>query len=168
MICGIVGRPLDTVIGAVIGVGPVAIVLAIGLVVLVAVADEILQCETVMGGDEIDARPRPPAAISEDVGGAGHARGEIGDEPSVALPKAPDGVAILPVPLGPAGRKIAELIAVRAEIPRFGNQFEPGHDRVLSDRIEERAALAIIAVFARRGVVHRSKRKPSTCISDAQ
>src|SRR6202043_2187997 len=70
------------------------------------------------------------------------------DETLVPSPEAPDDVPILPVPLGPAGRKVAELISVRAEIPGFGNQLEPGHRRVLSDRIEERAALAIIPVFA--------------------
>ena len=118
------------------------------LVVFLAVADEILQCETVMNGDEIDARPRSPAAISENIRRTGHPGSEIGDETLVTSPEAPDGVPILPVPLGPAGRKIAELISVRAEIPRFGNQFEPGHHRILSDRIEECTALAIIAVFA--------------------
>src|SRR5260370_29925881 len=71
----------------------------------------------------------------------------MGDQTVVTSPEAPDDVPILPVPLGPAGRKVAELISVRAEIPRFGDQLEPGHRRVLSYRIEEPAALAIIAVF---------------------
>ena len=68
----IIGRPLHTVIAAIVGVGPVAVILAIRLVVLSAVADEVLQCKSVMSGNEIDARPRPPASISEDIRGAGH------------------------------------------------------------------------------------------------
>src|SRR5262249_19433719 len=52
---GIVGRALDAAIVAVIVVGAVAIVLAIGLVVLLVVAEEIHQRETVMHGDVIDA-----------------------------------------------------------------------------------------------------------------
>src|SRR6202008_206385 len=138
------GRPLHTVIAAIVGVSPVAVVLAIRLVVLLAVANEILQCKSVMNGNEIDARPRSPAAISEDIRGTGHSRSEIGDEALVTSPEAPDDVPILPVPLGPAGRKVAELISVRAEIPGLGNQLEAGHRRVLSDRIKECAALAII------------------------
>jgi hypothetical protein len=40
---------------------------------LAVVADQVLQCKTVMGSDEINARPRPPTAVSKDIGGAGNA-----------------------------------------------------------------------------------------------
>src|SRR5208282_2535378 len=151
----IAGRPIDPAIPAEIGVASVAIIVAVGFIMLVVVADQILQSETVMGGDEIDARPRTPAAVAEDVGRARHARGEIGDEALVAFPKTPDRVAVLPIPLGPTRRKITELIAIGAEIPRLGNQLEPSHDRILSDRVEKRAVLLVIVVLAgeRRGQI---------------
>src|SRR5262245_9950769 len=117
------GRALDPAIPAEIGIASVAIVLAIGFIVLFVVADQVLQSETIMRGNKIDAGPRTPAAVTEDVGRARHARGEIGDETLVTLPKAPHRVAVLPIPLGPARRKIAQLIATRTEIPRLGNQF---------------------------------------------
>src|SRR5438552_2294637 len=67
----IVGRSLDTAIPAEIRLVAVAVVFAIGFVVLLLVADEVLQREPVMRRNEVDARPRPPPAIAKDVGGAG-------------------------------------------------------------------------------------------------
>ncbi len=58
----IISRSFDPAIPAEVRLVTVAVVLAIGLVVLVVVADQVVQRETVMGGDEVDARPRPPAA----------------------------------------------------------------------------------------------------------
>ena len=51
----IVARPLDAVVPGIIVVRTVAIVLAVGLVVLVVVGDEIGEREAVVGDDEIDA-----------------------------------------------------------------------------------------------------------------
>ena len=147
----IVGRPLHAAIPAVIRVGPVAIVLAVRLIVLVIVADQIQQRKTVMDGDEIDARPGSAAAVAENVGRARNPRGEIGDQPLVSLPKPPHRIPVLPVPFGPAGREIPELISIGAEIPWLGHELQTGHDRVLPDRVEKRAALPVIAVLACQG-----------------
>ena len=65
------------------------------------------------------------------------ARSVVGDETLVASPEAPDDIAILSVPLGPAGRKVPELIAVRAEIPGFGNQLDLGQQRILLNDIKK-------------------------------
>ena len=55
---GIVGRPFDAAVpGQVVAVA-VLVVLAVGLVVALVVADEIVQGEAVMGGDEVDRGPR--------------------------------------------------------------------------------------------------------------
>ncbi len=118
---------------------------------LVVVADQVLQRKTVMGGDEIDARPSSPATVTEDIGRARYARSEVRDETLVAFPKAPDGVPILSIPLGPAGWKIAELIPVGTEIPGLGNELERGHHGVLPDGVEKRTALPIIAVLSGEG-----------------
>ena len=57
-ILGIVGRSFDAAIRAVVVVRSVAIVFAVGLVVLVLVADEIGEREAIMHGDVVDARAR--------------------------------------------------------------------------------------------------------------
>src|SRR5205085_8907242 len=120
------------------------------LVVLFVIADEVVQREAVMRGDEVDARPRASAAVTEDVGRADDAGSDLRYQPFVALPEAPNRVAVLRVPLGPARRHFAELIAVGAEIPRLGNQLDPRHRGVLADRVEKRRALAVFAVLARQ------------------
>src|SRR5207249_5117200 len=108
----VVGRPLDPAIPAPIGIVPVAVVFAVCFVVLFLVADDIVQREAVMRGDKVGAGPRPAAAIAVNVGGADDARGHLGDHSLVALPEASDRVAVAAVPLGPAGREIAELITI--------------------------------------------------------
>ena len=51
----VVGRPLDAVVPRHVVVVTVPVVLAVGLVVLLVVADQIVQGEAVVGGDEVDA-----------------------------------------------------------------------------------------------------------------
>jgi hypothetical protein len=48
----------------------VAILLAVRLVVLAVVGDEVVEREPVVRGDEVDRRPRLAAALVEQVGGA--------------------------------------------------------------------------------------------------
>src|SRR4051794_6128580 len=42
------------------------------------------------------------------------------------------------VPLGPERRKIAKLIAARARVPEFSDEFDLAHDGVLLNDIEKR------------------------------
>ena len=55
----------------------VAVLLAVGLVVLLVVGDQVAQREAVVGGDEVDAGVRPPAGALVEVGAAGEARAEL-------------------------------------------------------------------------------------------
>src|SRR5687767_15171448 len=50
----VVGFPLHAVVPGIVVVGAIAVVLAVGLVVLGVVADEIVERETVVGSDEVD------------------------------------------------------------------------------------------------------------------
>ncbi|MNV96633.1 hypothetical protein D3C71_1916600 [compost metagenome] len=59
----VLGRPLGAVIVRPVVVMTVVIVLAVGLVVLLVIGDEVVQREPVMSRDEVDARPRPAAAL---------------------------------------------------------------------------------------------------------
>ena len=75
---GIIGLPLDTVVGAVVLVVPVLVVLAVGLVVLLAVGHQIVEGESVVGGDKVDA-VKGFAPVSEvEVGAAGQTGGQMG------------------------------------------------------------------------------------------
>ena len=58
----VVGRPLDAAVPRGVVVGPVAVVLAVGRVVLVVVTDEVFEAEPVVARDEVDARVRLAAA----------------------------------------------------------------------------------------------------------
>src|SRR5262249_28441991 len=54
----VVGRALGAAVPGVVVVSAVAVILAVGLVVLAVVADQVLQREAVVAGDEIDRRVR--------------------------------------------------------------------------------------------------------------
>ena len=99
----------------------VAIFFAVGFVVLVVVADEIVQGEAVVRGDEVDARVRAAAARLIKIGTARQAISDFADLSFVAFPKTADGVAIFAVPLRPENREIADLITAFADVPRLGD-----------------------------------------------
>src|SRR6185312_15555730 len=136
---GGIGRPFGPTVPAPVFVGAVAVVLAIGFVVLGIVADEILEREAIVAGHEVDAGVRLTSIILVEVAGAAEAGGELVDQSPFALPEAPDAVAILAIPLGPEDRKIADLVAARADIPGFGDQLDLGDRRVLVDDVEKGA-----------------------------
>ena len=79
---GVVGRALDAVVPRLIVVRAVPVVLAVGLVVLLVVADQIVQGEAVMGGDEVDAGVGPAAVALIEIARSRQAVGELGDWPS--------------------------------------------------------------------------------------
>src|SRR6266851_5884433 len=75
-----------------------------------------------MGGDEVDACPGLPATMIEYVARRAEPRSDRACRRGAA-PEVPHRVAEFVVPLGPAGRKAADLVAARPAIPRLGNQF---------------------------------------------
>ena len=97
----------------------VVVVLAVRFVVFVVVADEIVQRETVVRGNEIDAGVGAAAVVLVEVRAARQAISHLADPPFVAFPKAADRVAILAVPLRPEDRKITDLITAFAHVPRL-------------------------------------------------
>src|SRR6266849_3729962 len=107
---------------AVVVVGAVAIVLAIGLVVFFIVAEQIRQREAVMDGDVIDAGTRRAAIMVEQVGRTGHAAGDFADQAAFTAPVAPHRAAIAVIPLRPLRRKRTDLITAKPEIPGLGDQ----------------------------------------------
>ena len=60
-ILGVAGGPFGPAVPRAVVVGAVPVVLAVGLVVLGVVGDEVGQGEAVVDGDQVDRRRRPPA-----------------------------------------------------------------------------------------------------------
>jgi hypothetical protein len=89
----------------------VAVVLAVGLVVLVVVRDEVLEREAVVGGDEVDRRVGAAAAAAVEVAGAGEPVAHAAHLALVALPVRAHGVAVDAVPLRPVLWEVADLVA---------------------------------------------------------
>ena len=79
--------------------------------------------------------------MREDVARAGDARREFAAGARFAAPKVAHGVAETVVPLAPAVGKIAEPIAFRPEIPRFGDQLGLRQNRIGGERLEQRRLL---------------------------
>jgi hypothetical protein len=63
----VVGRALDAAVPGTVVVGAVAVVLAVGLVVLVVVCREVGEREAVVRGDEVDRGRGPTAVRPEEV-----------------------------------------------------------------------------------------------------
>ena len=90
----------------------VAVVLAVGEVVLVVVADQVAQGEAVVGGDEVDARqgaaPAGVLPVTEQVHAARQSRGQVGHPAAAAAlghlggvvePETAHGAAVAVVPV---------------------------------------------------------------------
>jgi len=141
---GIVGGAFHPPVAGQVVVGAVPVVLAVGLVVLLLVAHQIGQRETVVTGDEVDARPR--AAGVEQVAAAGPAGRQLGDGARIPAPEGPGGVPEAVVPFRPARGEAAESMPLGGEVPGFGDELDPGQHRVRCELPEE-GGVGIEAAF---------------------
>src|SRR5262249_10598282 len=152
----------------VVVVGSIVVVLAVRLVVLAVVRDEIVQREAVVARDEVYAVVRRAAVVAVKIRRACEPPAEILELAGVAFLKATHGVAKAPVPLRPVHRKIADLI--RANVPRLRDENRATNYRILRDRFEERTRrskrTALLASEHRREIepesVHAHRLDPVT------
>ena len=114
---------------------PVAILLAIGVIVPLRMGGEVHQGEAVMGGEEIDGAA---AVAGEDVARSGDPRGEGARHARVAAPEAPHVVAIAVIPFQPLGGEAAKLVAARADVPGFGDHHSVGEHGIGAHRLQQR------------------------------
>ena len=135
----IVSCPLGAAVPAQVVAFAVAVFLEVCLVVFFVVADEIVEREAVVRGDEVDARGGLPAGPRIQVIASSETGRELGHRPAVAAPEPAHRISILPIPLGPQHREIADLIPALAEIPRLRNQLHLRQHWILMDDVEERA-----------------------------
>src|SRR5262249_15847010 len=103
-------------IAAEVLVDAVAVVFAVGLVVLPSVAHGVFERKSVMAGNEIDARHWALHCVTR----AGHACPDFAPRAAAAPPLAHP-VAELVVPLRPTGGELPEKISF--QIPWFGDQL---------------------------------------------
>ncbi len=126
---------------------PVPVLLPVGLIVLVVVADEDGQGEAVVGGDKVGGRHGPAPRVPVQVRGAREPGGEFAQGGRFAAPKVPHCVPEFAVPLGPLRREVAHLIAAETQIPRLRNQFGQGDNGILLHHFKERRQLVHIIKF---------------------
>ena len=140
----------------------VVVVLAIGLVVLVVVGDEVVQREAVVRGDEVDAGPGPAAAPVEEVGRPVRRAAKSGSLP-VAFQIAPHRVAEPSFHSAqPGGKCRPDSRRGRSQ----GSAISFTLDSTGSCRQASRKPPPSSKPCGSRArIVARSKRKPSTCIS---
>ena len=131
----VVGGTFHTAVPAAVVVGAVAIVLAVRFVVLAVVADEVCKREPVVHRHDVHRGGRAPAAVPVEIARAADARREIGQRAWRRAPEVTNRVAVLAVPLAPAGGEPAEVVG--ADVPRLGDQLHLREDRILADRLEE-------------------------------
>ena len=110
---GVVGRPLGAAVPRPVVVGAVAVVLAVGLVVLGVVGDQVGQGEPVVHGDQVDRRGGPPAGAGEEVRGAGEPGGEVAEQRRVAPARSPAWCRGTCRSTPATGAGTAQLVAVR-------------------------------------------------------
>src|SRR5436305_5957176 len=101
------------------------------------VADQIGQCESIVGCNEVHARVRPPAVMFIEIGASGESIRHLSNATFVAFPKTPDGVAIFAIPFRPGHREVAHLIAAFSDVPRFCDQFDLREYRVLLNYLKK-------------------------------
>ena len=86
------------------------------------------------------------------VGGASHPATELANEIALARPVATQCSTEPVVPFRPARWETADPITIRPKVPRLGDQFDAGQNRILPDGCKERAAaIEAIGAAAERG-----------------
>src|SRR6185295_15585761 len=106
----VVRRTLRAAVPREVVVVAIAVLFAVGFVVLPVITDQVLESEAIVRGDEVDAGVRPAAALLVEVARAAEAGGELRNRAAVALPEPADGVAVAAVPLRPADREVPHLV----------------------------------------------------------
>ncbi len=129
----------------------VVVVLAVGLVVFLVAAHEVVQREAIVRDEEVDAGVGAAPVVLEKIAGTREPRGQLAHLRVVAFPVGPHTVAILAIPLGPTHREVPHLITSLAHVPRLGDELHALEHRVLMDDIEEAPELVHLVQFAGEG-----------------
>src|ERR1700722_9607015 len=117
----IIRRTFDAAVPAQVVIRTIPISFAVRFVVLTVVGNEVVEGKAVMAGNEVDAVDRQMAAALIDVGAPGDARCYRAHKSGIAFHKAPNIIAVPPVPFRPAiTRKVTDLVCARC-VPGFSD-----------------------------------------------
>ena len=75
--------------------------------------------------------------MTEQIGRPGKTTDKFTQRRSLMKPERTHDITILVIPFEPAEGEIAQLVTLRPHIPRLGNQFHVGQDRIFGDRSEK-------------------------------
>ena len=95
------------------------VLLSVGFVVFLIVANEICEGEPVMGSDKIDAGVWSLTVMLLNILAPRQPICHLANLSLIAFPKTADGIAIFPIPFRPQDRKIPDLIPAFSHVPRF-------------------------------------------------
>src|SRR5688572_24165961 len=95
-----------------------------------------------MDGDMVDAGARRTAIVTELWSGRRHRAGEVTEDIGFAAPISPRGFAVDIVPLRPARREAADLIAANSNIPGLRDQLDLSQNWILANG-GEKGSIAI-------------------------
>src|SRR5207237_2259874 len=124
----VIGRPFDAAIPRLIIIVPVVVAVAVRLIVLFIVADQVVESKTIVRGNEIHARVRAPPILLVQVRTAGKPVAHLADAALVAFPKTADCVAVFAVPFRKRRGEISHLITTVAHVPWLRDQFHLRQD----------------------------------------
>src|SRR5690606_21104335 len=133
----IVGWALHSAIPAEAVIATVEIVLAVRLIVLVLVCGRITQREAVVAGHVVDAGSGPPTALSKQIARAGEPLRERAQDAWIAAPEASHRVAIQVVPFRPRRRETSQVVTIRPDVPRLGDELHVTQRRLGRHRLEK-------------------------------
>src|SRR5687767_14406704 len=117
----------------------VVIIFAVGFVMLFVVRNQVVQRETIVGGNKVNAGVRFAFIVFVKIRTSGKAVGKFSQGTFFAPPEIADAIAVLAIPFAPTRREIAYLVTVIANIPGLGDKFNLRNDRILVNDIEKGA-----------------------------
>src|SRR5208337_2470645 len=130
---GVVGGAFHTAIPTSVVIGPVAIVLAVGLVVLLVIGHQVVQGEAVVAGDKVNTLLGLSLFVPVNLGTAEETVGQPPDEAIFPPEKTAHVIAEASVPFLPTvADETADLVKAGG-IPSFRNQLGSRQNRVRLD-----------------------------------
>src|SRR6185437_3327798 len=132
----VVRRAFDAAVPRGVVVVPVAISLAVRLVMLVLVRDEVGEGEAIVYGEKVDAVARLATGEIVNLGRTRNLAGECTDLARLAAPELADIVAESIVPLAELLAELADSVAARAWIPRLRDELALAQDRIRLDELQ--------------------------------
>ena len=99
----------------------IVVAVAVRLIVLFVIADQVVESETIVRGNEINAVIWTSPVVSIKIGATGESLAHLTDVALVAFPKTANRVAVFAVPFRPWRGEISHLITAVTHIPRLGD-----------------------------------------------